>query len=258
VEPDPTLDDLKVNWRHQRMFGTLEECAWAASEPLSSSERAEGWTDEVLSWIRQWFDRCRDSLSLSPHPPALLAGSWGRWLTDVPGRAFDPGSRDPRKEAVLVVGNRIHAVRQFEDLYLRGKRLRKDLAGPPPEDEIANGWSADVRDGIGNQLERLMVVLRSGRALDDDDVESWYDSLTPYGALWADRYGYSWDDPAGHTPGFTLDDEGPSWKARARHAHQRVDRGPRFWKDQRGVLWERLGHIARLFDAVKCTDQFER
>jgi len=211
------------------MFDAVGNAKSAFKGAFSESERSAGWTEEVVRDMNDWIARCEQALSLSRHPPSSIVGSWGKWLLDLPGTAFDTGSSDWRKEQLLRMDISIHDVHELEDLYLRIVGLIDALERGLPEEELANGWSEDSSDIVNRSLQTLRQLIASGRRLENADSEQWRDTLLTSRVQWQSGGGQPW------SPG---------------------DRLPRFWVDQPGSLCEALGRIVRLFDAVTWSDSW--
>jgi hypothetical protein len=148
---------------------------------------------------------------------------------DSPGRAFDPGVSDPRKHQLYEMDNAIHDVHEIERLYSLVHQLIDTLDdGDITDADRANGWSESVRLDVFASLRDLQALLASGRKLHQVDSELWRDSLSPMSARWRQQIAQPWH------PGDSL---------------------PRFWIDRPGPLWDALGRIDRLFNAITCSDQ---
>ncbi len=227
---DALLDEIEWNWRYDQMVGTVAAAKVAFSQPVGAAERRVGWTEDLVHQVKDWIDRCHLSLSESRHPPSTIVGSWGRWLMDAPGSAFDPGSNDGRKESLFKMDNAIHDVHELEDLYTQAASLMDVLTGGIPDEEVANGWTAAPCGIVAQNLLSLRQLISSGRRLANADSEQWREGLAGSGAKWQTCGGHAW------TPGMPH---------------------PRFWVDQPGDWWTALGRIVRLFDAVTWSDSWD-
>lgn len=203
-----------ITFRHRDMMIALEAARAAVETPISETERLDGWNEEILGYVRRWFDDCQSQLSHSPHPLRRMRVSWGRGFDDVPGRAFDPRVEDPRKGAILRASNALTWVVDFEHLWMSVTALKDRLVGNPVE----LGVSREVVTGVAECLGSLRDRLAIDRPVSSEEMSGWQDSLTRYGAEWVDRYGQPW------APG---------------------GREGRFWRDQSGELWTALAPIAR-------------
>ena len=227
---DDRLDDIEWNWRYDQMSEAVAAAKAAFSQPGSEAERRVGWTEDLAHQVKDWIDRCQLSLSESRHPSPTIVGSWGRWLMDAPGSAFDPGSCDGRKESLFRMDKAIHDVHELEDLYTQAANLMDLLTGRLPDEEVDNGWSAASCGIVAQHLLSLRQLISSGRRLANVDSELWRDGLAGSGARWQTGGGHAW------TAGMPL---------------------PRFWVDQPGDRWTALGRIVRLFDAVTWSDSWD-
>ena len=220
---DTLLDEIESNRRYDRMFDAVAIAKATFSRAVSPSERSAGWTDDLVREVVAWIARCEDALSRSRHPPDSIVGSWGRWLTDVPGEAFDRGSKDKRADRLLDMDIAIHVVHEIEVLYADVAALMDALGKDLPLTEAANGWTDEIAGAIVESLSKLRQLLASGRDLRIRDSERWRDTLTGDWPQWQNGSGWDW---------------------------KRGDRGPRFWVDRPGSLWQQFGRIDRLFNAV--------
>ena len=211
------------NFRHENMMDALREAERAVTKPLSSDESSAGWNEELLGSVREWLDRCLTDLHESPHPTSAHFMSWMRAWDGVPGEAFDPRSADPLKEVILKASNAVSAVLDFEQLYGEIRTLERDLR-TKNESDLARDWDETDILAIADVLGRTGDLLDEGRPLQKLDEERWRDSLVPFGAQWHEGFRM----PGGLEP----------------------EAAPRFWTDQPGLLWERLGRIDQQFDRV--------
>jgi hypothetical protein len=218
------LDEIAPNWRYEEMMEALHNAETVFAKPPTESERSVGWTDDINEDVRDWVDRFATAMADSYHPPTSMGTSWGRWLMDVPGRAFNPRVSDWRREQLLTLSNSIHKVQEIERLYLQVCLLMEDLAGG-----VAAGGGPDHpgTKEVQERLRTLRQLLASGRRLSESDSEQWRDSLPPHWAHWMQSNGEPWEtgDPL-----------------------------PRFWVDQPGELRNALGGIDGLFNAITCSD----
>jgi hypothetical protein len=211
-----------LNVRHEQMMAALHAAQQAVAMPLSNDERAAGWSESELEPVREWLDRCITDLREFPHPTSAHFMSWGRAWDGVPGKAFDPRSSDPLKEVILTASNAVSAVLDFEQLYREIRSLERDLNASSGSD-LTRDWDQTAVLVITHVLSQVGDAFDEGRPLQDIDMQRWRDSLVPFGAQWHE--------------GFRMPGTVP-------------ETAPRFWTDQPGPLWKRLGRIDQQFERV--------
>lgn len=208
------------DFRQDKMMTALQAVTVAVL--LSSDESAVGWSEGTLRPVHDWLERCVTDLHEFPHPTSVHSMSWMRAWDGVPGKVFDPRSSDPLKEVILNASNAVNAVLDFELLYREVRSLERDLRQDDGSD-LVRDWDETAVLAIADALGLVGDVLDAGRPLQDIDLQRWRDSLIPIGAQW---HG-----------GFRMPGAKP-------------EEAPRFWTDQPGLLWERLGRIDQQFERV--------
>jgi hypothetical protein len=204
------------------MVDALAAAQQVADQPLTSSERCAGWTDEIMDWVRGWLANCQEDLRNSPHPTRRMFVSWVRGWDGYPGTAFDPRSEDARRHVILRASNAISWVQDFEELWMQITEFERLLDQRDP-DHYDLDISDEAASGLRERIEALRNLLEADRPITEGEIESWKDSLAQYGAKWTYRkfgdHSRSW----GYQPeivwvslGFIVDSAYIDWGGQAR------------------------------------------
>jgi hypothetical protein len=194
------------------MVDALTAAQEIADQPLTSTERSAGWTDEVMDAVQDWLGNCQADLCISPHPTRRMFVSWVRsWDA---GTTFDLRSEDARRTVILRASNAISRVRDFEELWIQITEFERLLDQRDP-DHYDLDLSDEAARGLRERIEALRDLLEADRPITKEELEAWKVSLTQYGAKWTNRRKQPW----------------------------RLGDGSRFWGYQPEIVWPALGFI---------------
>jgi hypothetical protein len=187
-----------------------------ADQPLTSTERSIGWTDEIMDAVRDWLANCQADLRISPHPTRRMEVSWVRGWDGT----FDPRVEDARQTAILRASNAISRVRDFEELLAQITEFERLLNQRDP-DHYDLDLSDEAVSGLEERIEALRDLLEADRPMTKEEIEAWKVSLTPYGAKWTNGVGKQ------------------PWRS---------GDGSRFWGYQPEIVWQALSLIVDSVD----------